>query len=90
MKINIEIDMSPEEARKIMGLPNVEHLQEEMLAKIQEKMNTSLDEMSDPEVLMKRFLPMGVQGMEQFQEFFSGIAKATTSSKGKEDTKKKG
>jgi hypothetical protein len=89
MKINIEIDMSPEEARKIMGLPNVEHLQEEMLAKIQEKMNASLDDMSDPELLMKRFLPMGVQGMEQFQEFFSGIAKATAS-KGKEDAKKKG
>ena len=90
MKINIEIDMSPEEARKIMGLPNVEHLQEEMLAKVQEKMNTSLDEMSDPELLMKRFLPIGVQGMEQFQEFFSGIAKATASTKSKEETKKKG
>ncbi len=29
--------MSPEETRKIMGLPNVENLQEEMLAKVQEK-----------------------------------------------------
>jgi hypothetical protein len=85
MKINIEIDMRPEEARKIMGLPNVEHLQEEMLAKIQKKMNASIDEMSDPELLMKRFLPIGVQGMEQFQEFFSGIAKAASSTK---DTKK--
>jgi len=82
--------MSPEEARKIMGLPNVEPLQEEMLAKVQEKMVTSLDEMSDPELLMKRFLPMGIQGMEQFQEFFSGIAKAATSTNTKEDAKKKG
>ena len=88
MKINIEIDMSPEEARKIMGLPNVEHLQEEMLAKIQEKMNASLDEMSDPELLMKRFLPLGVQGMEQFQEFFSGIAKAAASTQSKDNKKK--
>ncbi len=72
-----------------MGLPDVEHLQEEILAKVKEKMNLSIDEMSDPEVIMKRFLPLGVQGMEQFQEFFSGIAKATAS-KGKEDTKKKG
>jgi hypothetical protein len=90
MKINIEIDMSPEEARKIMGLPNVEHLQEEMLAKIQEKMNASLDKMSDPELLMKQFLPVGIQGMEQVQEFFSGIAKAAASSKKNEDVKKKG
>jgi len=90
MKINIEIDMSPEEARKIMGLPNVEPLQEKMLAKVQEKMVTSLDEMSDPELLMKRFLPLGVQGMEQFQEFFSSIAKAAASTKSNEDTEKKG
>ncbi len=79
--------MSPEEARKIIGLPNVEHLHEEMLEKIREKMNVSLDEMSDPELLMKRFLPTGVQGMEQFQEFFSGIAKAAASTKGNEDPK---
>ena len=89
MKINIEIDMSPEEARKVMGLPDVEHLQKEMLAKLKEKMNASVDEMSDPELLMKRFLPMGVQGMEQFQEFFSGLAKASASTQNKEDNKKK-
>lgn len=78
--------MSPEEARKIMGLPDVEYLQEEMLAKVQGKMNASLDDMNDPEVLIKRFLPMGMQGMEQVQEFFSGIAKAAASTESKEDT----
>ena len=93
MKINIEIDMSPEEARKVMGLPDIEPMQKEMMAKIQEKINTSLDEMSDPELFMKRFLPMGIQGMEQVQEFFSRIAGAAThanSSEGSKDTKKKG
>ena len=93
MKINIEIDMSPEEARKVMGLPDIEPMQKEMLAKVQEKINISLDEMSDPELFMKRFLPMGMQGMEQVQEFFSLIANAATdkkgnSTEGNEDTKK--
>ena len=37
MKINIDIDLSPEEARKIMGLPDLEPMQKQMLEKIQAK-----------------------------------------------------
>lgn len=78
MKINISIDMTPEEARKVMGLPDVEPMQKEMMEKLQEKMNTTIDEMSDPELFMKRFLPMGIQTTEQFQKFFSSIANVAT------------
>ena len=31
MKMNIEMDMTPEEARTLMGLPDVDRLQEQML-----------------------------------------------------------
>lgn len=71
MKINIDIDLTPKEAREIMGLPDVEPMQKAMMAKIQEKIDHGIDEMSDPELLLKRYLPMGVQGMEQFQKFMS-------------------
>lgn len=74
MKINIEMDMTPEEVRKVMGLPDVQPMQQEMMAKMQDKMNTYIDEMSDPEVFMKRIMPMGLQGMDQVQEFFSRFA----------------
>ncbi len=74
MKVNIEIDMSPEEVRKVMGMPDVEPMQKELMAKMQEKMNTYIDEMSDPELFMKRIMPMGIQGMDQVQEFFSRFA----------------
>ena len=57
MKINIEMDMTPEEVRKVMGLPDVQPMQQEMMAKMQDKMNTYIDEMSDPEVFMKRIMP---------------------------------
>lgn len=89
MKINIDIDMSPEEARKIMGLPDIEPMQKEILAKMQEKMLTSLDEMSDPELLMKRFLPLGIQSMEQFQKFFTSLANAATGTNGNSAKDKK-
>lgn len=35
MKITMEIDMSPEEVRKVMGLPDVEPMQKELMAKMQ-------------------------------------------------------
>lgn len=81
MKIKMEIDMSPEEVRKVMGLPDVEPMQKELMAKMQEKMNTYVDEMSDPEVFMKRIMPMGIQGMDQVQDFFSRFVNAATDKK---------
>lgn len=81
MKIKMEIDMSPEEVRKVMGLPDVEPMQKELMAKMQEKMNTYVDEMSDPEIFMKRIMPMGIQGMDQVQDFFSRFVNAATDKK---------
>ena len=81
MKINIEIEMSPEGVRKVMGLPDVEPMQKELMDKMQERMNTYIDEMSDPEVFMKRIMPMGIQSVEQIQEFFSHFTKRATDKK---------
>lgn len=81
MKINIQMDISPEEFRKVMGLPDVEPMQKELMAKMQDKMNTYVEEMSDPEVFMRRIMPMGIQGMEQVQEFFARFAKMAADNK---------
>lgn len=91
MKINIQMEMSPEEVRKVMGLPDVEPMQKELMGKMQEKMNTYVEEMSDPELFMKRIMPMGIQGMDQVQEFFARFAnvaaeKKEDKTKGKKDT----
>jgi hypothetical protein len=67
LKINIDIDMTPEEARKLMGMPDMEPLQQAMMKKLEGKMEEALDEMSQPDYLFKRFFPIGIQGMEQFQ-----------------------
>lgn len=81
MKINFQIDMTPEEVRKVMGLPDVEPMQKEMMSKMQDKMNTYVEEMSDPELFMKRIMPMGIQGMDQVQEFFSRFANVAAEKK---------
>jgi hypothetical protein len=75
MKINIE--MTPEEARKMMGFPDLEPIQNAMMAKMQEQMEEYFASMSDPEVLFSKLMPMGIQAMETYQNFYREMAKAS-------------
>jgi len=74
MKVTIDVDLTPEEARKLMGLPDVEPLQQEMMELMREKMHENIREMSDPETFFKQIFPIGVQGVEQFQRMFTEFA----------------
>lgn len=85
MKVNLTMDMTPEEARKLMGLPDVEPLQQEMMEMMREKMLENMREMSDPEIVFKRLFPIGVQGMEQFQRMFNEFSTASANTKKKAD-----
>jgi hypothetical protein len=67
MKIKIDIDCTPQEARTFFGLPDVEPMQEALLAKIQERLSEHL-EARDPEALLKLWFPAGVQGFAEMQE----------------------
>ncbi|RKZ34010.1 MAG: hypothetical protein DRQ37_08190 [Gammaproteobacteria bacterium] len=69
MKIKIDVNLTPEEARAFFGLPDVGPLQEEMLAKIQEKMLAGV-EGYDPLSVMQPFLPKNLQTMEAMQKAF--------------------
>jgi hypothetical protein len=44
MKVTIEIDCTPLEAREFMGLPDVQPMQAAMMDKLQEKMMANLDQ----------------------------------------------
>jgi hypothetical protein len=69
MKVTLDIDCTPEEARSFFGLPDVAPMQEVMMKKIEERMIANLDAMT-PDALLKNWLPAGVQGMEQLQTLF--------------------
>jgi hypothetical protein len=68
MKITIEVDCTPAEARTFMGLPDVEPLQAEVMAEIQRRAMQALA-MTDPQQLLKNWVPWGAQGLETFQTF---------------------
>jgi len=71
MKVTIEMDMTPEEARAFMGLPDVAPMQKKMMEEMQARMKAAFDA-NDPEGMMKAWLPLS-QGMgggaETFQKF---------------------
>lgn len=69
MKISIDVDCTPEEARTFLGLPDVKPMQDAMMQEIQNRMMQNLQAM-EPEALFKTWLPASVQGFEQMQKFF--------------------
>jgi hypothetical protein len=88
MKITIDIDCTPEEARIFLGLPDVQPMQKAVMAEIEERVRQALLA-TDPETLIKTWLPVGMQGLEQMQRMFwshlAGAAEAAGKGKaGKE------
>lgn len=69
MKINMEVDATPEELRRFFGLPDVQPLHDEMLNMIRERMQQGM-EGYDPMSLMSASLPSHLQNMEGMQRAF--------------------
>jgi hypothetical protein len=69
MKIHVDIDCTPEEARAFLGLPDVGPMQSALMAELQQRMMANLQAM-EPEQLFKTWLPAGIQGWEQLQKAF--------------------
>jgi hypothetical protein len=71
MKVNIEMEMTPEEARAFMGLPDVAPMQKKMLEDMQSRMKQAFDA-NDPEGMMRAWMPLSSAmggGAEAFQKF---------------------
>ena len=78
MKLNIQIDMTPREAREFLGLPDVSKAQERMMAEVEKRMKAAID-VNDPEAMMRAWMPLGGAGFEQFQKFMMDSARAGAS-----------
>ena len=69
MKVNIEIDCTPEEARRFMGLPDVQPMQVAVLAKMEQQMLDGIEALS-PDAVLKTWLGMAPMGAEQMRSCF--------------------
>jgi Family of unknown function (DUF6489) len=78
MKMNIEIDCSPEEARRLLGLPDVTEANEAYVANISKMMKGAPD-LDQLQELGKSIAPMGQMGLQLFQQLIETGAKAAFS-----------
>jgi Tfp pilus assembly PilM family ATPase len=69
MKITIDVDCTPQEARAFLGLPHIEPMQDALVAQMQKRLSGYLEAL-EPEQLMKLWLPGGMQGLADIQERF--------------------
>ena len=70
MKVNVEIDCTPEEVRRFLGLPDVSKANELYVDTVTKAMQGgSFDQM---EGYLKQLAPMGQIGMDLFQRFLEG------------------
>ena len=75
-----------------MGLPDVEPLQAEVMGEIQRRAMQALA-MTDPQQLLKNWVPWSAQGMEAFQTFMraaAGGASTRTSTRDEDTPRPKG
>ena len=76
MNIKIDIDMTPDEMRKLMGLPDVERFQNQLMEDIRDRINQGV-EGYDPLKLFQPYLNSSLAGMDMIQRLFtSGLGGA--------------
>ena len=84
MKVNVEFDCTPEEARRLLGLPDVSKANEaygEAVAKMMEGAG-SLDQLQE---MAKQIAPMGEMGLKMFQQLMTSGASMAMGGKNKTD-----
>ena len=75
MKINLEIDCSPEEARRFMGLPDVEKANAVYVDAFAKAMQGA-GNTEQLQEYARQLAPMGQMGLKMFQNFMDGARKA--------------
>ena len=74
MKVHIEIDCSPDEARRFMGLPDVDKANAAYVDTLAKAMK-GVSNVDQLEQYAKQLAPMGQMGLKIFQSFVDGAAK---------------
>ncbi|HSG33442.1 MAG TPA: DUF6489 family protein [Sphingomonadaceae bacterium] len=82
MKVHVEVECSPEEARRFMGLPDVEKANEAYVDGIAKAMKgaTNADQLQE---FARQLAPMGQIGLKMFQNFMENSQAFTEGAKGK-------
>ena len=87
MKVTVEMDLTPDEARRLMGMPDLTAMQSRLVAEFERRMMLAMEN-SEPEAIMKQWFSLGSQGFEQFQRFLWDSARNATGAAARKDSPK--
>ena len=73
MKVTVEVDCTPLEARTFFGLPDVQPMQEAMMDQLQGKLMANIDKFS-PESIIQSWFTFDPKIAERFTDMFANMA----------------
>ena len=77
MKMTVEVDCTPEEARRFLGLPDVSTLNDHIVNEMQKRIESNMAMLS-PDELVKNWMAFGAGAQEQFRKLMEvGMSAAT-------------
>jgi len=77
VKVNVEVDCTPAEARALMGLPDMTPIHDAMLAQMQDTLSNGVS----PDLMismLKSWSPMGDAGMKLWQGLLEQVSGAAS------------
>ena len=78
MKMTVEVDCTPEEARRFLGLPDVSSLNDHIVNEMKKRIDSNMSLLS-PEELVKNWMAFGAGAQEQFRKLMEvGLSAAST------------
>jgi hypothetical protein len=80
MKVNVKLDLTPEEARHLMGLPDLAPVHEALIAQMQDalKNGISADMMTS---MVRNWSPLGEGGMKLWQGLLDQVGNVAEGAK---------
>ena len=73
MKVTIDIDCTPLEARQFFGLPDVQPMQQAVMAEMEKRTLAEMEKFS-PENMLTTWFSTGQQGADMMTRLMSGMA----------------
>lgn len=74
MKVNLELDCTPEEMRRMMGLPDLTPVHDRYLAMVTDAMSGNPIKPEALDAMMRGWAPMGEAGFTMWRQLMDGAA----------------
>ena len=90
MKFTINVEVTPQEARSFLGLPDVEPMNDMIMEEMMRRTQENIDTLANPERLIAQWMTVSGKGIEQFQNLMGGVvSRAASAAKSATGTSKK-